>query len=279
MVTEADLTLPDGRSLHVYDTGAGADTALTVLWHHGTPNLGWPPEPLFAASAERGIRWVSIDRPSYGSSSPQSGRTIASVASDVEFVMDSLGVNRFATMGASGGGPHALACAALLPGRVLAVACAAGIAPLDSPGLDWFAGMGPSGTAELRASVQGRAALEALMPESEFDESMFNARDYAALSGDWAWLGRCAGAAIQGGFAGLIDDDLAYVAPWGFELSAVAAPVLFLQGDDDRVVPAEHARWQAARCSSSELRVVPGAGHVSVLEQGVTALDWLLERA
>ena len=197
---------------------------------------------------------------------------------DIEFALDALGVNRFATMGTSGGGPHALACAALLPDRVLGVVCAAGIAPFESPGLDWFAGMGPSGTAELRASVQGRSALEALMPESEFDGSTFNARDYAALAGEWAWLGRCAEAAMAGGFAGLVDDDLAYVAPWGFELSRVKAPVLFLQGDDDRVVPVAHGRWQAARVPSSELRVVAGAGHVSILEQSRSALDWLLDR-
>ena len=73
MIAETDLGLDDGRTLHVYDTGP-PDAALAVFWHHGTPNTGTPPEPLFGAAAERGIRWISHDRPGYGSSAPQPGR-------------------------------------------------------------------------------------------------------------------------------------------------------------------------------------------------------------
>ena len=94
------------------------DPRLTVVWHHGTPNVGTPPEPLLPASAERGIRWVSYDRPGYGGSTPHPGRDIASAAADVEAIADALGIDRFAVLGHSGGGPHALACAALLGDRV-----------------------------------------------------------------------------------------------------------------------------------------------------------------
>jgi pimeloyl-ACP methyl ester carboxylesterase len=117
MVSERDVRLDDGRTLRVYDRGADTADAFTVVWHHGSPQTGAPLEPLLAAAARRGIRLVSYARPRYGGSSPNAGRDVASAAADVAQLTDALGVARFAVMGASGGGPHALACAALLPGR------------------------------------------------------------------------------------------------------------------------------------------------------------------
>jgi pimeloyl-ACP methyl ester carboxylesterase len=144
VVTETDLALGDGRTVHVYDTGTGdGTTGLAVFWHHGTPSTGVPPEPLFAAAAERGIRWVSHDRPGYGGSTPHPGRDVASVAADVARVADAVGIDRFAVMGDSGGGAHALACATALPGRVLAAVCISAPAPFGAEGRDWFAGMTP----------------------------------------------------------------------------------------------------------------------------------------
>src|SRR5437762_1013180 len=145
-----DLKLSDGRTLHCYDSGDAG--GLTVFWHHGSPNTGAPPEPLFPAAAERGIRWISCDRPGYMASTPRPGRDVASVAADVASVADALGVGEFAVMGHSGGGPHALACAALLPERVLAVAAGSGLAPFGADGLDWFAGLTADGAAEHRAA-------------------------------------------------------------------------------------------------------------------------------
>ena len=160
MVTEVDLELGDGRTLHVYDTGADVtDGRLAVFWHHGTPNIGAPPEPLFPAAARLGIRWVSYDRPGYGRSTPYPGRDVASAAPYVAAVADTLGIDRFAVMGHSGGGSHALACGALLPERVLGVVSVAGLAPFDAEGLDWFAGMAASGVASLRTAAEGRAEL------------------------------------------------------------------------------------------------------------------------
>lgn len=119
MVSQRDLRLADGRTLRVYDTGArSAADAPTLLWHHGSPQTGAPIDPLLSAAARRGIRLLSNGRPSYGGSSPNPGRDVASAAGDVAQLADALGVDRFAVMGASGGGPHALACAALLPGQV-----------------------------------------------------------------------------------------------------------------------------------------------------------------
>jgi pimeloyl-ACP methyl ester carboxylesterase len=280
MVTEIDVAWRDGRRLHAYDTGPDSPAALAVFWLHGTPNTGEPPEPLFAAAAERGIRWVSYDRPSYGGSSPLRGRTVASAAVDIAAVADVLGLRRFAVMGHSGGGPHALAAGALLAARVIAVVSVSGLAPYDAEGLDWYAGMGAAGAAESRAAAHGRDALTAfLAAEEEFDPEMFTAEDWAALQGPWAWLGGVAGQAIEAGPDGLIDDKLAYVAPWGFEPADVRQPVLVVHGGQDRMVPSAHGEWLARHLPTAELRLSPADGHISVLLSADEALDWLREQA
>ena len=213
-VTETDLQLSDGRRLHIYDTRAeGADASLTIFWHHGTPNLGEPPEPLLPTAAHRGIRWVSYDRPGYGGSSPHPGRDVASAAADVSAIADALGIAQFAVMGHSGGSAHGLASGALLPERVLGAVSISGLAPSNAQGLDWLAGMWPSGAAELRAAARGRAALEDYLASTDFDAELFTAADHAALKGAWHWLGVIAGRATAGGLGGIVDDDLAYVAP------------------------------------------------------------------
>ena len=277
MVTETDLELGDGRALHVYDTGA--DDRLAVFWHHGTPNIGAPPEPLFAAAEELGIRWVSYDRPGYGGSTPDPGRNLASAAACVSAVADRLGIERFALVGHSGGGSHALACGALLEERVVGVVSVAGLAPYGAEGLDFFAGMAPSGVASLGAAAEGRAAKERQeASDAEYDMG-FTAADHAALEGEWSWFGDVVGPAVEGGAGGLIDDDLAYVAPWGTDPTSAKAPILLLHGGRDRVVPSSHGEWLAGHCPSAELRLYPGDGHISVLEHGAAALEWLRGQA
>ncbi len=281
MVTEIDLELSDGRSLHVYDTGANdAEDRLAVFWHHGSPNIGAPPEPLFAAADRLGIRWVSYDRPGYGGSSPYPGRDVASASTHVRSIADALGIDRFAVMGHSGGGSHAVACGALLPERVLGVVSVAGMAPFSAEGLDWFAGMTPSGAAELHAAVEGRAALEDYLESTEFDPEMFTPEDHAALEGEWSWFISVVNLAMENGPGGFIDDDLAGVGPWGFDPADIVAPAIFLHGGRDRVVPSSHGEWLARRCPSAELWLYPGDGHISVLTSGaVAAMGWLRERA
>lgn len=279
-MTESDLELSDGRTLHFYDTCAdGADGRLAVFWHHGTPNTGAPPEPLFPAAAQHGIRWVSHDRPGYGGSTAQPGRNAASAAADVSSIADALGIDQFAVMGHSGGGPHALACGALLPERVLGVVCVAGLAPFHAAGLDWFAGMTASGAAELRAAAAGRATLESYQASAEFDKELLTPADYAALSGPWSWLAAVAWRAVAGGPDGMVDDNLAYVAPWGFDPGQVSSPVLLLHGGQDRVVPSSHGEWLARRCRSAELRLSPGEGHITVLNSAAAAMAWVREHA
>jgi len=157
MVREVDLRLGDGRTLHVYEGDGDRSAArLDVLWHHGTSNTGALPEPLLQVAVEHGMRFVSYDRPGYGSSTPRPGRDLASAAADASAVADALGIDDFVVMGHSGGANHALACAALLPGRVRAAVCAATLAPLHSQGLNWFEGMGAHGAALLQAAEGGR---------------------------------------------------------------------------------------------------------------------------
>ena len=275
MVIESDVTRPDGSTLHAYDLGGDGHP---LFWLHGTPNTGEPPEPLYGAAAERGIRWVSYDRPSYRNSTPRPGRDVASAAADIATVADALGIERFALMGHSGGGPHALATAARLPDRVQAVVCGSGLAPYGADGLDWFGGMAAAGQAELRAAHAGRAALEKHLETAAFDPEQFTPADHEALDGAWSWLARVAGQAFNAGLDGLIDDNLAFAARWGADPADVEAPVLFLHGVDDRMVPASHSQWLAERCRSAELWLRPGEGHVSVLRTAPAALDWLVER-
>ncbi|MEU3063867.1 alpha/beta hydrolase [Streptomyces subrutilus] len=274
---ETDLELGDGRVLHVYDTGHGPrEDGPAVFWHHGTPNTGAPPAPLLPAARRLGVRWVSYDRPGYGGSTPRPGRDIASAAGDAAAVADALHIDRFAVVGHSGGGPHALACAALLPDRVLGAVGVAGLAPFGADGLDWYAGMTPGGAASLRAAAEGRAAKELHEAEAEFDPEMFTPADHAALDGEWSWFGEVVGPAVAAGPGPLIDDDLAYVAPWGFDPALIAAPVLVLHGGADRVVPAAHGVWLADRCPAGELWLRPDEGHISVLGDAAAALEWLV---
>jgi len=298
MVSVQDLRLPDGRVLRVHDSAGGlgpgdhgesgdygglggydplqatGPARLTVLWQHGSPQTGALLDPLVAAAAQRGIRLISYGRPSYGGSTPLPGRTVGSAAPDVAAILDALQVERVAVMGASGGGPHALACAALLPGRVSAVACLAAIAPFDADGLDFFAGMASDGA--LRAALAGRPAREHYEATAVFDPASFVERDYAALEHDWASLGADVGEASAAGPDGLIDDDMAFVVPWGFEVSTISVPVLIVQGGRDRVVPPGHGAWLAQAIPGAELWECADDGHISILNEGPAVFDWLL---
>jgi pimeloyl-ACP methyl ester carboxylesterase len=279
MVQERDLTLPDGRSLRVYDSGSGP-SRLTVFWHHTTPQTGTPPEPLLDLSARLGIRWLAHDRPGYGGSSPQPGRSVASAAADVACVAADAGVQRFAVLGASGGAPHALACAALYPERVLAVACLACVAPFEAEGLDWFAGMGAVCAAEMRTAAESRSALQNLLVHAKLDPTMFTPGDIDTYLGPYGtWLRRSGKQAVSAGIGGYLDDDLALVIPWGAELDRITAPVLFMHGQRDKFVPPGHSEWLAGQCRSAELRMFPDDSHISIFNQAESALTWLSEHA
>ncbi|WP_199423694.1 alpha/beta fold hydrolase [Actinotalea solisilvae] len=273
MTTERDVRLRDGSTLRTYDTGPSG--APTLVWHHGSPHTGPFPPPLLPAAAARGLRLVTYARPSYGGSTPRPGRDVASAGDDVAQVADALGLGRFATYGHSGGGPHALACAALLGDRVVAAASISGLAPFTGDDA-WFAGM--ASDAALRAAAEGREARARYAEIEEFDPTVFVERDWAALEGPWAALGEDAGRAGEQGDDGLVDDDVAFTVPWGFDPAAIGAPVLLVHGDQDRMVPASHSVRLAELVPDAELWLRPGDGHISVLDRYDAVVGWLAGR-
>jgi pimeloyl-ACP methyl ester carboxylesterase len=273
VISTQDVRLSDGRIARVHDTGPRDEPdALALLWNHGTPQTGALLEPLVSASEARGIRLLSYGRPSYGGSSPHPGRNVASAAADVAQILDALGIARIAVMGASGGGTHALACAALLTDRVTAVVSLASLAPF-SESFDWYAGM--FSDAALRAAAEGRDARERYAATEVFDENIFIPADWTALEGVWAPLGTDSVQAGADGPDGAIDDDVAYVMPWGFDLAEIEVPALIVHGGLDRVVPPSHGDWLMRHCETSEFWFRPRDGHISVLGAIPVAMDWL----
>src|SRR4051794_14507389 len=212
-VMERDVVLPDGRVLHAYDSHPDDDDRAVVVWHHGTPNVGFPPTPLASACDRLGMRFLGFDRPGYGGSTPHPDRTVGDVGGDVAHMLDTLGLGEVRTMGHSGGGPHALACAALLPDRVLAAVAVSAPAPFSAGGLDWFAGMASAGVAANYAAARGREALERYSDEDA--DFGFTPEDEVALEGRWAWFLDVVGPAT--GSTGRVDDLLAAVRPWAFD--------------------------------------------------------------
>jgi pimeloyl-ACP methyl ester carboxylesterase len=280
---------PDGRSLDLFTGGAERGTAL--LFQSGTPSAGIPFPPFLEQLAERGMRYVAFSRPGYGSSTRRPGRSVADVASDVAAVLDHVGADRVYTIGWSGGGPHALATAALLPERVIAVATIGGVAPYPAEGLDFLAGMGEENIEEFEAAVSGpeqlvpfkeRAApiLREVTPAgvAEAYGDLIDDVDRGSLSGPFAeWEAELFHEALREGYWGWFDDDMAFVHPWGFDLSAIRVPVFVWQGGHDRMVPYAHGEWLTAHIPTARPRLFPEQGHLTlVLDSMPGILDELL---
>jgi len=288
----AQVTL-DGRRLDVLT--AGPPDGLPLVFQHGTPGglVAFP--DMVDAAAARGLRVVMYARPGYGGSTPQPGRIVASAAADVAAVLDRLGAGPFLTVGWSGGGPHALACAAGLPGRCLAAATVAGVAPYTAPGLDWLDGMGAENLAEFGAARDGAAALTRYLDQAAAGLSqvtgdqvaaglgdLVSAADRAVLTAGFAeYLAAAFRAALRGGIAGWRDDDLAFIASWGFPLNGpFRTPVAVWQGDADRMVPFGHGAWLASQLPGARAHLEPGEGHLTLVAGKFGAiLDDLLDLA
>lgn len=157
------------------------------------------------------------------------------------------------------------------------MAAVSGTTPFGAEGLDWFSGMANPGT--LRAALQGRAVLEAYVASEHDGPDPFTPEDSEALAGRWSWVAHVVGRAFAGGTTGMVDDELAYVNPWGFDPRQVAVPVLVVHGDRDRIVASSHGRWLASRLPSAEMWLRPEDGHISVLDAAAAALGWLLDHA
>jgi pimeloyl-ACP methyl ester carboxylesterase len=271
-----EVTLDDGRLLQVF--AAGPDDGTLVIAHHGTPSAGGIFAPQAQAAAARGLRLAGYTRPGYGASSRHEGRSVADCAADVAAVADHLEADRFFTTGASGGGPHALACAALLADRVLACATIAGVAPYDSEGLDFLEGMAEENHVEFGAALEGPDALGACLETwvadlasvtgpavAESLGDLVSAPDVAVLTGDYAdFLAEAVRRGVSTGIGGWFDDDMAFTRPWGFALDDIRVPVRVWQGAQDHMVPESHGRWLAAHIPGAKAELRPEHGHLSL---------------
>ena len=213
---------------------------------------------------------------------------MADIAGDVVAVLDDLGAGQFVSIGFSGGGPHSIACAALLPGRCLAAASVAGVGPYGVDGLDFLAGMGPENVEEFGLAVQGADALTpflekeaAALARSPGEQivgalaGLISGADAAVLTGEFAdSLAAGLRSAVSNGIAGWRDDDLAFAADWGFWPDGHAAPIAIWQGDQDNMVPFAHGQWLAAHIPGARVHLQPGAGHLTMT---VTAIDAILD--
>ena len=280
---------PDGRDLDVFLTGPA--TGEVLVFHHGTPGAALLPPGLAEAAADRGLRTVVHARPGYAGSTPQPGRLVADAAADTARVLDSLDVDRFLTLGWSGGGPHALACAALLPDRCLAAGSVAGVAPYEAFGEAWTDGMGPSNVTEFAAAAAGRDELERLLADVERSDATTD--DVLAQLGDIlspvdvaAFGAGIGGYHLEGsrrgtrhGTDGWRDDDLAFVTPWGFELSDIRVPVALWHGQQDRAVPFAHGRWLVDHVPGAHGVLTEDHGHFSLMVRPEALLDELLSQS
>jgi pimeloyl-ACP methyl ester carboxylesterase len=283
--TWQQLALPDGRQLEVVT--AGPDDGLALLFQSGTPTAAVVFPPQVEAAAAHGLRTILYSRPGYAGSTPKPGRAVADCAADIAALLDALGHQRFVTAGWSGGGPHALACAALLPDRCAAAATIAGVAPYPAEGLDFLAGMAEENVVEFSHAIQGaeylKPSLEKLAPHFEDVQGatvaaalggLVSEVDKASLTDDF---GEYAAAgfrrALSKGIEGWLEDSMAFVRPWGFDLAEIRRPVTVWQGAQDKMVPYAHGEWLAAHITGAQARLFPEHGHLSL---AVGSIDRIL---
>jgi pimeloyl-ACP methyl ester carboxylesterase len=285
------LTVRGGRDLHYETSRPVAPGDAVLVFHHGQPGAGLVPPSLAAAGDRRNLPVVALSRPGYGPSGRMAGRAVADAAADVAAVLDHLGAGRFVTAGWSGGGPHALACGAILAPRCAAVATIAGVAPYGVDGLDFTAGMGPENVAEFEALVAGDPDLEgrirelcaglAVMATDQLAAELgglisppdraFLEEGFAAFVGEWFRL------ACSSGHYGYWDDDQAFVGPWGFEPAQMAVPVQVWTADRDLMVPAAHGEWLAAHIPGAVYLARKGEGHISLFRHVDEIIDRLAD--
>jgi pimeloyl-ACP methyl ester carboxylesterase len=285
------IQLEDGRWLRVEIAGDGRRV---VVAHVGTPNAGVLYDGWVADAAANGITLISYDRPGYGGSSPHPGRTIADCAADVRAISHALGFDRCAVWGFSGGGPHALACAALLDDLVAAVATIGSPAPVGATGLDYFAGMRESMREDMelfdadraeweRQGEQQYAAVLALSAAELAEQWSIGAApvDADALRGEFGeWLHRAVQGALASGMEGWSEDDFAvFHTSWGFEPAAVSVPVKVWHGREDRFVPFGHGQWLAGTIPGAQAELRDEDGHMNVAATRIGEIhEWLASR-
>jgi len=285
MIAAEVLQLPDGRRLDV--RVSGPPDGLPFVFHHGTPGAATPIRAIERAAHERGLRLITTSRPGYGDSSRQAGRSVVDVVADTKAVLATIGAERCVVGGWSGGGPHALACAARLD-ETAAVLLIASVAPYEAGGLDWMAGMGEENVTEFEAAVQGEGRLRPYLEEMREHlrdvtaagivaslGSVLPDADRAVLTDEFGEdMAANFREAVRIGVDGWLDDDLAWVKPWGFDLGEISIPTMIWQGSADLMVPFAHGQWLSSQLPHASVHLEAGEGHLSI---GLGALDRMLD--
>ncbi len=267
-----------GRLLAVETWGAPHGKPVFLL--HGSPGSRLGPRPRSALLYRLGIKLIAYDRPGYGDSPRLPGRRVEHAAADVAAIADDLGLDRFAVLGRSGGAPHALACAALLPERVAAAAALVGPAPRDAEGLDWYAGMNEANVTSFRAAEQRLGELIRLLESKAaavradparalpFQTSDLPVSDVRILAnlGVMRMLMSNFTEAVKHSTAGWLDDVLAFISPWGFDPRSITVPLHLWHGDLDAFVPVSHTLWLAERIKGATVTIARGSAHFGAME-------------
>jgi pimeloyl-ACP methyl ester carboxylesterase len=279
---------PDGRVLAVAEWGD--PNGLPVFFLHGTPGgrIGYWNDP--DIYARFGIRRLTYDRPGYGESTRKAGRVVADAVPDVIAIADALEIGRFAVTGGSGGGPHSLACAALLPDRVLRCQAVVSVAPYGLPDLDWLGGQTEGNVQEFRAAAEGEAAIRALTEKERDgllerfgtgDDNVFG-DNYELSEADRLQMARHRARIVDQlrnglahGVDGWVDDDIAFTKPWGFDVESIRQPVYLAYGRTDNLVPPAHGDWLAAHIPNPQVHVNEEAGHMGDDATIERELRWL----
>jgi pimeloyl-ACP methyl ester carboxylesterase len=278
---------PDGRQLSTQTYGDPDGNPVFLL--HGTPGSRLGPHPRGILLHRLGVRLIAFDRPGYGDSDRFQGRRVADAATDVLAIADAFDLDKFAVVGRSGGGPHALACAALLPNRLTRAAVLVGIAPRGAVGLDWYDGMTRSNISEYTAAATGydvlaattSAAADAVRADpasllaSLYTEMPDPDRRVVADPGIRTLLLKTYAEALRTSADGWIDDVLAFHLPWKFDPATISTPVLLWHGAVDNLSPVSHAMWLAQQIASATVVVQAGASHFSALDVLPDILRWL----
>jgi pimeloyl-ACP methyl ester carboxylesterase len=258
----------DDRILAVED--AGDPDGRPVMVHVGTPGCRRPYGTTVADATRQGLRLISYDRPGYGDSTPNPGRSTVDCASDVRSICEALGIDRLAMWCLSGGGPHVLACAALLPELVAAAAALCSLAPYDADGLDWIDGFGPDAVDEVALMLSDRNAArelfrrgrEALLDTPAVEQAqqmkfVGSRTDLAVLIDEVGSMQQAVRPGIEGGW----DDCVAQITPWGFDVMDIKVPVLVVHGSNDKAVPFSHGCWLAGHIPGAEAWLIDGEDH------------------
>lgn len=271
------VTLSNGRTLEVVE--AGDPNGPAVIAHNGTPMGAYLFRDNIEDAARRGLRLISYGRPGYGKSARDRGRTVASAAQDTAELADKLGIDKFGTWGISGGGPHVLACAALLPDRVVAAASISGIVPYNAEGIDFLQSMGEMNIVEFTAALDGEKSIVSFVRKEQAElqgagavelaksvESILSDVDRALVEQTeiGVEMAQCMLDAIHEGMYGWVDDDLAFTRPWGFDPATIRVPLQIWHGQQDLMAPFAHGQWLANHIPQAEAHLNPEDGHMTM---------------